>query len=80
MRVRNAWEDSQTRREREAIYTYLTAVFDLVAWWTTKKVPLSGLARRCGRSAQTKSAKESGHYQVFNQAAEDRTHYFGQAI
>jgi len=33
MRVRNAWDDSQARRERDAIYTYLTAVFELVAWW-----------------------------------------------
>jgi hypothetical protein len=33
MRVRNAWDESQARRERDAIYTYLTAVFELVAWW-----------------------------------------------
>jgi hypothetical protein len=33
LRVRNAWEESQASRERDAIYTYLTAVFDLVAWW-----------------------------------------------
>jgi hypothetical protein len=33
MRVQNAWDDSQARRERDAIYTYLTAVFELVAWW-----------------------------------------------
>jgi hypothetical protein len=33
MRVQNAWDESQTHRERDAIYTYLTAVFELVAWW-----------------------------------------------
>jgi hypothetical protein len=33
LRLREAWEESQTRRERDAIYTYLTTVFDLVAWW-----------------------------------------------
>jgi hypothetical protein len=33
MRVQNAWEDAQGSRERDAIYTYLTAVFELVAWW-----------------------------------------------
>ena len=33
LRVRNAWDDCQENRERDAIYTYLTAVFDLVAWW-----------------------------------------------
>jgi hypothetical protein len=33
LRVRNAWDDSQASRERDGIYTYLTAVFELVAWW-----------------------------------------------
>jgi hypothetical protein len=33
LRIQNAWDESQARRERDAIYTYLTAVFELVAWW-----------------------------------------------
>jgi hypothetical protein len=33
IRVQNAWDESQARRERDAIYTYLAAVFELVAWW-----------------------------------------------
>jgi hypothetical protein len=33
LRVRNAWDESQARRERDAIYGYLSAVFGLVAWW-----------------------------------------------
>ena len=37
LRLRNAWEESQASRERDAIYSYLTAVFDLVAWWTAEK-------------------------------------------
>ena len=37
LRVRNAWEDSQASRERDAIYSYLTAVFNLVAWWAAEK-------------------------------------------
>jgi hypothetical protein len=36
LRVRNAWDESQARRERDAIYTYLTAVFELVAWWSAE--------------------------------------------
>jgi hypothetical protein len=32
-RVRSAWEDCQASRDRNAIYGYLTAVFDLVMWW-----------------------------------------------
>ena len=33
LRVRNAWEDCQANRDRNAIYGYLSAVFDLVMWW-----------------------------------------------
>jgi hypothetical protein len=33
LRVQNAWDESQARRERDAIYVYLAAVFELVAWW-----------------------------------------------
>jgi hypothetical protein len=34
-RVRDAWADCQADRSRDAIiYGYLTAVYDLVAWWT----------------------------------------------
>jgi hypothetical protein len=33
LRVRIAWEECQTRRDRNAIYGYLSAVFDLVMWW-----------------------------------------------
>jgi hypothetical protein len=33
LRVRIAWEDCQASRDRNAIYGYLSAVFDLVMWW-----------------------------------------------
>jgi hypothetical protein len=33
IRVQNAWDESQARRDRDAIYIYLAAVFELVAWW-----------------------------------------------
>jgi hypothetical protein len=36
LRVRSAWNDCQASRERDAIYTYLTAVFELVAWWAAE--------------------------------------------
>src|ERR1700675_3569433 len=36
-RVRSAWEDAQASRDRNAIYGYLTAVYDdLVAWWSAE--------------------------------------------
>jgi hypothetical protein len=36
LRVRTAWEECQASRDRDAIYTYLTAVFDLVTWWAAE--------------------------------------------
>jgi hypothetical protein len=36
LRVRNAWEDCQASRDRNAIYGYLSAVFDLVSWWAAE--------------------------------------------
>jgi hypothetical protein len=35
-RVRNTWEECQGTRDRYAIYSYLAAVYDLVAWWTAE--------------------------------------------
>jgi hypothetical protein len=35
-RVRSPWEDCQGSRDRNAIYGYLTAVFDLVMWWAAE--------------------------------------------
>jgi hypothetical protein len=51
LRVRNAWEECQASRERDAIYSYLTAVFDLVAWWTAENRALERAhwALRCQR-------------------------------
>jgi hypothetical protein len=35
-RVRIAWEECQSSRDRNAIYGYLTAVYDLVMWWAAE--------------------------------------------
>jgi hypothetical protein len=35
-RIRNAWTDCQSNRSRDAIYAYLSAVYDLVAWWAAE--------------------------------------------
>jgi hypothetical protein len=36
LRLRNAWRDFQESRDRDAVYGYLSTVFDLVAWWTAE--------------------------------------------
>ena len=33
LRLEEEWETAQASRDRDAIYQYLTAVFELVAWW-----------------------------------------------
>ena len=40
-RVRLAWNDCQGSRNRNAIYGYLTAVFDLVMWWAAEDRAIS---------------------------------------
>ena len=40
-RVRIAWEDCQASRDRNAIYGYLSAVFDLVVWWAAEDRAIS---------------------------------------
>jgi hypothetical protein len=40
-RVRLAWEHCQSSRDRNAIYGYLSAVFDLVIWWAAQDRAIS---------------------------------------
>ncbi len=40
-RVRIAWEECQASRDRNAIYGYLSAVFDLVMWWKAEDRAIS---------------------------------------
>jgi hypothetical protein len=35
-RVRDAWDECQTDRRRDAIYDYLKAVYDLLNWWSAE--------------------------------------------
>jgi hypothetical protein len=35
-RVRGVWDDCQSTRDRNAIYGYLSAVYNLVAWWAAE--------------------------------------------
>ena len=40
-RVRNAWDECQSSRDRNAIYGYLAVVFDLVMWWAAEDRAIS---------------------------------------
>jgi hypothetical protein len=41
LRVQNAWDECQASRDRNAIYGYLGAVFDLVMWWKAEDRAIS---------------------------------------
>jgi hypothetical protein len=61
MRVQNAWEDAQGSRERDAIYTYLTAVFELVAWWMAENRALE----RARKALRLRRLTPSDHDEQF---------------
>jgi hypothetical protein len=60
-RVRNAWEDCQAKRDRDAIYSYLTAVFNLVAWWTAENCALE----RARRALRLQNIRPSDYDEPF---------------
>ncbi len=37
LRLQNEWETFQSTNARDAVYRYLTAVFDLVSWWSVDR-------------------------------------------
>jgi hypothetical protein len=60
-RVRNAWEDCQASRDRNAIYGYLSAVFDLVIWWTAENCSLA----RARKALRLQNIWPSDHDELF---------------
>jgi hypothetical protein len=61
LRVQNAWDESQARRDRDAIYTYLTAVFELVAWWMAENRALE----RAQKALRLKRIIQTDHDEPF---------------
>jgi hypothetical protein len=61
LRVRNAWEECQASRARDAIYCYLTAVFDLVAWWVAE----NGAIERAQKALRLHNIDLSDHDEPF---------------
>ena len=59
--MESAWEDCQSSRNRDAIYTYLTAVFDLVSWWTEEKRALE----RARKALRLQNISPSDHDEPF---------------
>jgi len=57
-RVRNAWEDVQASRDRNAIYGYLIAVYGLVVWWTAEGREVDRARRALGLQRLKVSERE----------------------
>jgi hypothetical protein len=57
-RLEGEWDECQSERDREAIYSYLTALFEVVTWWMQDR-KATEYARRAlqtkGRPASAKS-------------------------
>jgi hypothetical protein len=60
-RVRNAWDECQAKRDRDAIYSYLTAVFNLVAWWAAENCALE----RARKALRLRYLEPSDHDEPF---------------
>jgi hypothetical protein len=60
-RVQGAWDDCQASRDRDAIYTYLAAVFDLVAWWNAEGRALE----RAQKALRLNNIRPSDHDEPF---------------
>jgi hypothetical protein len=60
-RLRGIWEDCQARRDRNAIYAYLTAVYGLVAWWAAEGRDLDR-ARRALRLQRLDVSEREGPF------------------
>lgn len=54
LRLQNEWEAIQASHDRDAIYRYLGAVFELVEWWTTEGSFLPEAAYRSNKTAVAK--------------------------
>ena len=61
LRVRHAWVESQSSRDRNAIYGYLTAVFDLVMWWAAEDRAIS----RARKALRLQNIWPSDHNEPF---------------
>ena len=55
LRLEDEWETVQVSRDRDAIYQYLTALFELVAWWAHE----GRAVNRAGRALHLR-----GHHSV----------------
>ena len=60
-RVRTAWDGCQATRDRNAIYGYLTAVYDLVAWWAAERQEIN----RARRALRLQRLEVSGREDPF---------------
>jgi hypothetical protein len=61
LRLRNAWHDYQASRDRNAVYGYLSAVFNLVAWWTAENRDVE----RARQALRLQNISPSGHDEPF---------------
>jgi hypothetical protein len=71
LRLENVWETVQASRDRDAIYQYLTAVFELVMWWDLEGKAVN-YARRALHLRGCSSVKEPEPFSAVILCTSDR--------
>jgi hypothetical protein len=61
LRLRNAWNECQASRQRDAVYDYLSMVFDLVAWWAAE----NRAVERARKALRLRNIDPSDHDEPF---------------
>jgi len=61
LRLRNAWDDCQAKRDRDAIYLFLTPVFNLVVWWAVE----GRAVERAQKALRLHNIRPSDHEEPF---------------
>ena len=69
-RVEGIWNEYRSRRDRDAVYLYLTAVFELVEWWAADKRAIT----RAGRALNSRDIEGPAEIEPFAAVVIATTH------
>jgi hypothetical protein len=59
LRLQNEWATVQASHHRDAVYGYVTGVFELVTWWNQERKAVNRARRRCSREGTTCSGSRN---------------------
>jgi hypothetical protein len=71
-RLYDAWDDCQADRRRDAIYGYLTAVYDLVGWWSVERAEVNRARQALRSRGLLPCAREDAYAAIIRCTADPR--------